>query len=326
LVERACEYQQGRRQPLDRVPGLRHRRARPGDDGESAGAPYRSREVVERVGCESGDRGDPVTVEWRHRCFERVRIARTRVERRAVQPARELVAHEECEHRVVRTRPHCQVTVGEACRFRGAGIQHPHLPLAARLAQALDRVGVAGRLPVGDDGVRAHEEQQLGVRACMRNERRGPRHQPGDERLGRGVDRHVAVAVRRPQERLQPPGRPVRRGVLVATTAEEESDRIGAVAGGDVGEHAHEIVDALAPRGFDKRAVASHEALPEATCVVVHGGQGAALRARVATRQGMFGIALGFDDTVAVGGHEEAARRDADATERAVRRRRAHRR
>jgi hypothetical protein len=40
----------------------------------------------------------------------------------------------------------------------------------------------------------------------------------------------------------------------------------------------------------------------------------------------MFGITLGFDDTVAVGGHEEAARRDADATERAVRRRRAHRR
>jgi hypothetical protein len=173
---------------------------------------------------------------------------------------------------------------------------------------------------VAHDGVGAEQQRARGGVVVERGrERRRPRHQVEHVGTAGRVDRERRVLRARAHGPLQRERGASARGVERRGGGEVEGHGIGSRLGHDRRQARREVVEQHVVGDGPERAVDAHLRAVEAVRVVVPLPRGPTLRAGVAARQRVVGVAPHADDAVALGRDDEAAHGRADATERTVR-------
>ena len=175
--------------------------------------------------------------------------------------------------------------------------------------------GALIRLPVGHDGVRADDEEEVGpVEVRHRNQREVSEHAQRRQHLRQLVGGARGVEVSRP-ERLSE-GEPVGQQpeVVGDGVAVVERDGVAAVAAADGGQPAGGAVEGFVPGGFAPTGAGSDERLADAVGVMMQIGEGRRLRADVAAAEGIVGVAADGADAWAVDVDQQAAHRLAERT------------
>ena len=291
-VHRVGEDHQRPGQPLGDVGAARHGDAGTGLDGEPPSAADGVAQPDQRNRVDVGERRGVRAGEGSHGRRQSLGVDGPVFQDVAIGPRDQQLAHQVGQHGVVGAGSRGQVAGGQARGLGVARIDDPDLPATGDLADGPGRVRHRQCVAVRDHRVAADVDQEVdAVVVGPAGQPHEPAHQVGDQRLGGAVDGQRAESGGCGDGGLQGLGHPVAGGVHADPGAEEDTDRLRAVAVDDGLQPRGEIVETRLPSDVAQRAVDPQPRVLQAVRVVMQLWQRAALGAGVARRHRMVPVA-----------------------------------